>query len=279
MSQSIRDLAWAINSPSLIRTSLEIPNWLPPSEHANYEPFKVELEKHLQRGSGRLVGKYFERLVQYYLVSIAKRKMVAIGRQIQRNDKTAGEIDFVFQNESGELEHWETAIKFYLHFPVENLTGSHLIGPNPADTFETKYVRMFEHQLPLGKEIFPEIKRSHAFFKGRIYYHPAFDRSALIPRQISPHHESAFWVRPNELEVLPERWRSFDFVQLEKPYWLGFIETNDVYSLTWHEFVQDIKQHFARSKRPRHLAVVAKDDHRPTQLHHLFVVNTAWPEQ
>ena len=186
--QAIRDLEWVLKSPSLLTACPTLPESF---ASQNLAEAQDELHTFLAESSGKneyRVGRYFERLVLFYLKHIRKVEIVANGLQLQEAGRTVGELDFVFRDEVGQLQHWETAVKFYLHFSGSSKCGSHFIGPDSRDNFEKKRQRLFEHQLPLSARRFPDIAEWHAFVKGRIFYHPEHLPPQTIPDLLSPGH-------------------------------------------------------------------------------------------
>ena len=113
----------------------------------------------------------FRNSVSLLLAEILGVEVVAHRHQLREpTGRTTGELDFLVRETGNVLCHWETAVKFYLHFP--NQKRSHYIGPNAADDFDRKNQRLFEHQLKLIHPDFPNVTKHLPFVKGRIYYHP-----------------------------------------------------------------------------------------------------------
>ena len=189
-TQAVRDLIWAINSPSLIRLRAEdvSSNW-PVCEESDFDP--PALQDCCDIRSQYRVGRYFEDLVHFYLKSIRRFEIVERGLRIEENGRTVGELDFLYRREDDALCHCETAVKFFLHTAESNDSGSHFIGPNSADNFERKTRRLFEHQLPLSEVRFPEVARREAFVKGRIFYHPRQAVPNTLPALLAGNHLSS----------------------------------------------------------------------------------------
>ena len=163
-SRQLRDLTWAINSQSLLTES----------PLARLDPSEVDpehLRRFLEDDPSRRVGRYFERLVLYWLTHVRKVEVIASSLQIRDGNRTIGEIDLLFRDEQGRVTHWEIAVKFYLYLSSGTFIGSHYIGPNAGDTFERKMERLFDHQLPRSITHFPEVEVRQALVKGRMFYH------------------------------------------------------------------------------------------------------------
>ena len=291
--QSIRDLEWILNSPSLIAPS--IPTGLNTSSinSTDLDPLQEKLDDFLHCESPRRnqyrVGRYFERLVLFYLQQIRQVEVLANALQIQEEGRTIGELDFVFRDESGRLQHWEVAVKFYLHFPGEHISGSHLIGPDPRDNFETKIKRLFEHQLPLSKKVFPDIAERHAFVKGRVFYHPAFPPPDTLPAELSPTHLRGAWLYHQELDWFSRFTNSSSPILakvIQKPFWLSpdVVSDTKVGLSAERLFPIDqmqelLKQHFRESSTPRLVSLLTRQSHEWRELERVFVVSESWPHE
>lgn len=305
--QECRDLIWAVNSPSLLAdnscslATVEAVDWslVDPDEVVTF----------VRQEPTHRVGRYFERLLYFYLSRVRRVDIIASGLQIRDDSRTIGELDFVFQDEESResgrqpaslLTHWESAAKFYLWIPNRTVEGSHLIGPNAADTFERKVNRLLQHQLPLGQtqQAAEELRKareacdsstvvggverveSQAFVRGRIFYPAHFDgiRSDLTqcahPCQLSSDHLRGVWIKESQLDVLeglPFDWFAF----VEKPYWLA---PPARFNLSAAMVIDQLRSHFRRSRFPRLLAcctssVLSCD----VDTRHVFVAPDEWP--
>lgn len=277
--QLVRDLAWVVSSPSLIipLAGEEVPD-LPALDSARLDP--EDLRSFLVHAPAHRVGHYFERLVLYYLTNIRRFDILAAGLQVQEEKQTIGEVDFVFRDPGGQLHHWETAVKFYLHLPEGSSAASHWIGPNPADTFERKIERMFDHQLPLSRRCFPAVTVRSALVRGRIFYHRARSSPAALPERLSPQHLRGSWIYRSELDWLEFFPAAAKFRALEKPFWLSCeVCTSDDPSLLSIGELQDaLRRHFARSDRAQLLSVLAPADDLFREIDRVFVVDDRWPQ-
>jgi Uncharacterized protein conserved in bacteria len=130
----VRQLAFCIASPNILQ---QIPNELeiryPFHFHPNelwhkyfeaYLPRLKQLEQHpselvefLQKLKSTRLGLRFEMFIWFWLLDHPYHPYQLLGHSIQKIDgpRTVGELDFVLKNtESGEVEHWEVALKYYL---------------------------------------------------------------------------------------------------------------------------------------------------------------------
>lgn len=270
--QLVRDLLWAVNSPSLI---------VGPPDFKNLSIDQVDLD-HLHRKMGSLVGHrvgvYFENLIDYWLRHIRRVPILAHGLAIRDDHRTLGEIDFVFRDEDGTLTHWEVAVKFYLHEPTQTMDESHFIGPNARDTFEKKMARMFDHQLPLSQSCFPDVEVRQPLVKGQIFYLDSKATPSVFPQMMCPEHVRETFLRERDLEELSNE-SSVGFVRLRKPFWLSSFtaEADSFDPLTCQEMVGNLRQHFASVNRPVLIAVLNRSGDSWVETKRVFVVLDSWP--
>lgn len=278
-SQSLRDLHWAITSASLISHSSQ-----DPGSSGNLDLSLIneqDLSEFLVPYSRFRVGQYFEGLVLYWLEQIRRLKIVAQNQQLFVENQTVGEIDFLFEDEAGELNHWETAVKYYLHYPAENTTGSHFIGPNAKDNFEKKCRRLFDYQLPLSETHFPEVVRRAAFVKGIIFYNPHLPALTPLPERMSPAHGKGVWLYSSELDWLKTQYSDTVYQIREKPDWLSPAVRDPGIEklLTFSELKQTLDVHFQEGDRPLMISILKVVETDCREIDRLFVVDENWPEQ
>jgi len=277
-SQQSRDLKWAIQSPPLIVDNPDDDELagLKSTTQINEQ----ELAAFLAPYAKFRVGQYFEGLVLYWLEKICHLKIVAQQQQIREGNQTIGEIDFLFEDAAGRLNHWETAVKFYLYYPEHNPTGSHFIGPNAADTFEKKVRRLLEHQLPLGKKHFPEVVRSKAFMKGMIFYHPRATPPTQLPQNMSASHLRGTWIRYSELSWLNDQNENRVFRIMHKPHWLSpEVNTPENKELiSFEELKSDLETHFSKTERPLLISVLKCQQSICLEIDRVFIVAESWPQ-
>ena len=281
-SQLVRDLEWVVSSPSLISQ----PAALAPKSATPFDRASVdidELERFVDERKSHRVGRYFESLVLYWLERIRRVEMIADGLQIREGKQTIGELDFVFRDEVRELTHWEAAVKFYLHYPNENPTGSHLIGPNAQDTFEKKTRKLFEKQLPLSRRDFPDIVHRQAFVKGRIFYHVDSASQTSIPSnaRLATDHLRSSWVQESRLEWLASfNGRAFCIVR--KPFWLSplQLQKDDEQLKSTTEMIDWIQKEWDVNRHPVLVSILelqGGDDCEWIETDRVFVVPEQWP--
>lgn len=125
------------------------------------------------QGNPRL-GFYYQWLWQQLILEHPHYDLVAEELQLHDNKQTLGAIDFLVRNlMTGELEHWEVAIKFYLAWEQS------WPGPNAKDNLDKKAKRMLEHQLALSDHmayqqqlspIFGQVAVRRLIMQGRLFY-------------------------------------------------------------------------------------------------------------
>jgi hypothetical protein len=156
----LRDLIWAVCSPSLINP---LPGWpgafsldiTAEIRHRLEHTDTRALEQHLAHRETRFLGRYFEALWEFFFIHEPRFTVVAKNLQIHDAQHTLGEFDFiVFDDHTNKYIQLELAIKFYLGFRQTNshpyTDGKHLwIGPQTRDRLDLKIAKALDHQLIL----------------------------------------------------------------------------------------------------------------------------------
>lgn len=280
VDQAADDLIWAINSPSLIS------NVFLQSEQEEESRDEVQFveagdisREHfwefIKPVKDRRVGRYFERLMLYWLLHLRQVEMVAHGLQVRDGSQTLGEIDFLFIDEQRLLNHWEVAIKFYLYDPDHIKNGSHYLGPNASDNFEAKTKRMFEHQLLQSQRDFPEVAIRRGFVKGRIFYPLEMSGRPAAPAKLAENHLTGWWVRESELGGL--QWSNCMYRVREKPHWLEGGPASLGGLKTPIEFAQQLREHFDTQGSPVFVSQFQLTDNEMRESSCGFVVPESWP--
>ena len=217
-SPVVRDLVWAILSPTLIVTPDAShycsPKWFELAFESialhlqQLEQDDAPLRQHLNTPPTHRLGIRFERLWSYWLQHNGRYELLAANVQVPHNGNTLGEFDFiVHDNHANEIEHWELALKFYLGIPPLT-SAQHWFGPNLKDRLDLKQRHLAEKQLPLsqthaGQTICQQngwnISRRRLICKGRLYYPE--DNSRLFPRCIDPAHQTGRWLTHTQLRT------------------------------------------------------------------------------
>ncbi len=237
---AVRDLAWAIASPPLLNPRSPGVRWLNAAwcERAfrasydwlaaldqNPEPLLSALA---QRSDPRL-GSYFEALLAFWLTWEDNPLYRLIGRNLAVRSKnlTLGELDFlVEERQSGELQHWEVAVKFYLGVAAGGEL-SHWVGPGLKDRLDLKVQRLLEHQLELSrrpegrgliKHLGLQTPAPVCLLKGRLFYPPQADAS-WAPHSAAPAHLTGWWM-PQADFLAQYQDSKLRWIRLPKEHWL-----------------------------------------------------------
>lgn len=225
----LRDLHWAILSPELIQHPRYTPpdQWFQDFDQALSPVLATLAPKQLPEliGPCRNLGQYFERLWFVALDLHPYYHLSSYNQQIQWQGQTLGALDFLVTDQrSGELEHWELTVKFFLRDESEQYKSSldQWLGINARDSLAKKYHKMYDHQLPLSdhpasrqmleKHKFPAVSRRRSIFKGRLFSlnrgpHP---ESCLLHPHINPMHLRGYWGRLSQYQQLcrpSDSWR------------------------------------------------------------------------
>lgn len=258
-SPHVKDLAWAILSPSLMKTTdhsqhcseqfyqLAFEQILPHLTQLDKRP--LPLQQHLEQTTNHRLGPYFERLWLYWLRHNPHYQCLAHNVQIQEEGKTLGEFDMIVQDQNtGEIEHWELAIKFYLGIPPLN-NEMHWFGPHQKDRLDLKYHHLVEKQLKLSKQALAKeycknqgwnISRSRLISKGRLLYPPHATPSH--PSNIEPHHLTGLWMTDSEFQRTFQQQKQIRFHWLNKDEWMVL---RDREAKTFHQILARYEeQHF-----------------------------------
>ncbi|WP_160168196.1 DUF1853 family protein [Rhodopirellula sallentina] len=276
-AQLLRDLLWTVNSPSLIVE----PDPTGTRRTLTSEEVDVShLVNFFATGPPRKVGYYFERLVLYWLVHIRHVDLIAHTLQIHSHKKTVGEIDYLFRDEQGATVHLEAAVKFYLHQSEHSIDGSHFIGPNVRDTFERKMQRIYEHQLPLSIEYFPEVDIRAAIVKGRIFYEGDRTNAVELPPRMSASHLKGGIARVGMIDSID----CADLVRYQirrKPWWLSdsLAHPEEDSLLTGKQLSSYIAEHFCELETPVLVSRLHLQYNQYAEHDRFFVIPDRWPLQ
>ena len=236
---AVRDLAWVIGSPGIIDPNY--PDYLNRvvddawcnaqlKQHANWlttlDNAPLALHQFIAARPTRRLGHYFETLIAFWLTHMPDTHIVAHNLQVQDEQRTLGEFDFLFRNAEMEICHWETAVKFYLQAEASTEQCS-FIGPGSRDRLDLKLDRVFKHQLllgqtPAGSQALPnnlKLDKAQAFVKGYLFYH-ASTTNTLAISGISAAHLSGWWMR-HALDAVPQQSSDSHWIIPTRLHWLA----------------------------------------------------------
>lgn len=275
---AVRDLYWAINSPSLISTA-ELTHWQDHTsffmQHLNQldkhpEPLFEWLAKGLPSHRSPRLGQYFECLWHYYFHHHPHYQLITHNLQIKSPEKiTLGELDIVVRDRWRDcVMHIELAVKFYLglnhliraeHPHVENIEA--FIGPGLRDRLIDKYTHTFNHQLPLSsspivKTMGIHIDEVHAVFKGRLF-HPS----------ITSINHNHLWLSEQQFS---KQQKDLCYLILDKSQWFSERRLSENMPLPLaHSFLD-----LAALTHPKQIAVF--NPHSGDEDRRLFIVPDTW---
>lgn len=154
------------------------------------------------------------------------------------SEKTWGEFDFLIRNcETGNIEHWESSIKFYLQIR-SSPAWKWCWGPGVKDRLDLKGRKTFLQQLALsstelGQKSIPEDWRKwpllkRVFAKGTIFYRwlPEVEEldemlaSAVLPNSLSDDHLKSWWIAAEDFGALRARFGQFHVAATPRRFWM-----------------------------------------------------------
>lgn len=272
--QLVDDLLWSIQSPSLVTPAIPAPDELV----LNSETVE-QLHQKFNDSPHFKVGRYFESLVEFWLRNVCQLEVLEHQKQIFAGTRTLGEIDFLYRNQSGNVVHLETAVKFYLHYVGEHHSGSHFIGPNSNDNLEAKHTRLFQRQLKLAKEHFSEVSQSEALVKGRIFYRRDSQPPVEPPSFLAENHLKGYWLYADELEWLDRYESDAKFYIIRKPHWLAdiMISESDAKLTSKDELNRLVRTHFRDAIRPLLVARLEQHGESWVEVNRFFIMHPGWP--
>ncbi|MDL2337349.1 MAG: DUF1853 family protein [Pseudomonadota bacterium] len=231
-AQAARELRWLLLSPPLLDTTLgahsaavqqfssverqAISAWLDGVDREPaalfdfvYPPRGADADGTTSRAPSLRLGRRAERLMAFFLHHGPTHHLVAANIPLRHvlprgNRTTVGEIDFLLHDAEGHAWHWELAVKFFLCTASgSQAAASDFIGPDRAETFDTKLGKMFDRQLrhlpppPWDTEIWTPA----ACTRGRLFYR----HGSEVPRTpgVHPDHLQGRWIERERLGDLP----------------------------------------------------------------------------
>lgn len=219
----VRDLAWALCSPALLRRNDANVRWpgatwfdsLCSHFHDTLVQLNAEprtLCETLARRRDRRLGNYFETLWRYWLEHNPRYLLLYANLPVRAGGTTLGEFDLlVHDRERGKTLHWELAVKFYLGVG-DTSQPCNWWGPGRRDRLDIKTDRLLQHQSQLSRRSEARalisqqglrIDETWVIMKGRLFY-PRFGEYPP-PRGANPQHLRGFWLPAQQLSMLGRR--------------------------------------------------------------------------
>lgn len=242
----VRHLAWVLSSPVLLSylphfkpalTILDDDFWhthytayIPKLQQLDLNP--QPLEDFLVQHKNHRLGYYFEYLLLFWLLDRDFHHFELIQHRATLFDGkiTIGELDYLVKNhQTGQIEHWEIAIKFYLGHPPLN-DSYRWLGANDRDSLGRKLTHLAEQQFRFDHYKNYPIEKRCLLVKGRLFY-PSSHKTLLARATgeslacLAPQHLQANWLLWDEFVSSPEahllQWR-----HVSKDEWLADQQCN-----------------------------------------------------
>ncbi|WP_407944770.1 DUF1853 family protein [Paraburkholderia acidicola] len=192
----VRDLAWLLYSPALLRAQLPVGVLAQPLGTPTQAAQTLDWLRALDADAGAAgalhraiadahvtrLGRYAETLLAWFLENGPLARLVAANIALRRAGVTLGECDFLVETNDGRRLHWELAVKCYLHAGDGRARLADYVGPNLQDRFDRKLAHLLGHQLPLSaREEFASLGHvgpwdAQMFVKGWLFYRQEADQ-------------------------------------------------------------------------------------------------------
>lgn len=295
----VRDLAWVIGGEPLLSTLPQDVGFdllkadVFHQAAKRMQPLLQKLEDDpepladfIETGNTAIIGKYFERLVEFWFRHDPAIELCAANLQVEKQGRTLGEFDFLARW-NGRLLHIEAAGKFYLS--EKNVPRwETLTGPNGLDRLSTKMMKIITHQSRLaesdeGRETLraagiDESPHPALLLKGYFFYpqQAALDGIATLPEGANENHFRGSWFRASEREqyITP---LSYYYV-LQRHQWVsGLASAQADELLTGTELLQFLDRYFAANSYPLLIAAVHENEGAWFETGRRFIVDDRWP--
>ena len=278
----LADLRWAACGPALWGTLPPLYSQWVASSGALWAALAADptaLLKDLAAHKRTPIGRYFERLIGFWMKRQADVHNLHENLAIQGHKGTLGELDLVFQSQQNAY-HWELALKYYLG-TGDRTQACNWHGPRGRDRLDLKLEKLVSRQLKLpstdeGQALLRtlgiEAITSHELIKGA-FFHPFEDWQSgrhTIPDQANRLHDRGWWLTLAESSGL-HRLPVAAWQVLAKPSWLSPAAPQA--PLAPAELAPWLHQNVGESSATM-LAALSADGH---QLHRGFVVPDTWP--
>lgn len=239
----VRDLAWALGSPSLIEHQANIPmlssDWWT-QEFVFAQDWLRELDKnpsillsYLDPNRGKRIGLAFEDLLRCWLDWHPNYTCLASDMAIYDNKRTVGAFDFLIQTPL-DILHLEVAVKFYLCLDNSELWHN-WIGPSRKDHLGKKLRKMKDHQLQLlltemgqeslKKHHLPQPTKIRGTIKGIFFQY--WGSEEILPK--NGHVVDGVWMFADDfIDVYRGCEPQCRFVERKRPDWLAPLQKIDV---------------------------------------------------
>lgn len=289
----VRDLEWIIANPPIVQGLPPNLDWTDTDDWTQaYKGFKpqlnelnenpIKLIKLLEDQRDYRLGHRFETLLTYWFNHNGRHEILAQNLQIQDNNRTIGEFDFIVKDHvSHKTQHWEVACKFYIGIGDTSQT-EHWVGPMLKDRLDIKYNSMLSRQSLLSEhptaktqleQLNISIDERICLIKGRLF-HPIQPPSETYPNVVSSFHQRGQWARTDRFleyfKALNIRWQP-----LKKNQWMAsqpYLSNHTYYTTS------DIVQYFLDNPQQSPLCLAGFLPDKPTsqEVTRVFLVAKDW---
>ena len=295
----VRDLAWLLSSPPLLRAQPPVGELADPfetdDEAAATAAWLIDLDRDPRTlrqaiAATRIVrlGRYAECLLGYFLQFGPATRLVAANVALRLAGRTIGECDFLVETASGRRLHWELAVKCYLHAGGDRAELADYVGPNLQDRFDLKLAHLLGHQLPLSaREEFAALGhagpwQAQMFVKGWLFYR--WHGAAPAAQAVNPDHHRGFWVTRHEWPAFCSDRPEALWIVLPRLAWLAPRPpvTNEEIGAAGMSSMAMLAQRLAQQTGPTMVAAFEREagaTGRWRETERGFVVPDDWPEQ
>ncbi len=288
MSQSYRDLVWALLAQPLLRDS---PAWqCPPRfDKKSLWPWlkalkssPIPLEDALAQTSSRRLGLYYEQLWKFFFEHHPSYELLYHDQQIMDKKKTLGAFDFIYRDARG-IVHRESAVKFYLGRPnqkkVQHTQWNQWLGPEKRDRFDLKMKKLLGHQLRLSE--YPCSQRFLQAHHVTIDYHELDLKGILFyplgvdmpsPKDAHPNHARGLWL---PLKSLPQLQSIQAFKVLSRLEWLSPVKLSSK-GIDFATMQKTLHDYFDQHQSPVQIAGLSARGPYLCESHRFFITPNLW---
>ncbi len=303
----VRDLAWSIFSPPLVRSSdpaiasnIQLPDAADRQFLAALQQQPAPLEAWMGAAKSTRLGLRFERLWQFWLTHGPARPEPRLeylfNLQIPGKGKTLGEIDcLAYDPGAGALCHRELAVKFYLgidsaRLPPEIQPDAAFcwVGSNVRDRLDLKVRSLFKRQMQIvesaaGVAALPsqwhwQRLRREVIVRGRLFYPFGQTPPLGATGTIHPAHLHGQWLPLSAIHSLP----GAHWCILKRQQWFAPIRiaaaTPEISRVLDPQSLEDqLQKHFYSSNQALQIARMGGLSDGWQELERFFVVADQWP--
>ncbi len=311
--KEVRDLAWVINSPSMVKHQAGWPTVCDADHSAWINSWLLALDKkphalqqHLAKEKSHFLGTYFESLWAFYIEAAPNMELIARNLQVTSpHKKTLGEFDFiVLNNVTGQLLHQEIAIKFYLGLNYRNdlpfTSGNNLwVGPQCRDRLDLKVEKLINAQTQLsktehGRNALKKLNthsnidkvETQLILKGYLFYPSESTTPITLPDYCNPNHLHGDWF---PLKKISHHLKNTNnaWCLLPKEHWISPLQyalslvdsmnENITIQTNYKNFITSVNEKIIAEKRPWMIASLTLKQDNYVEDSRFFVVPDDWP--